>query len=181
MERLPRLTGHCLAPDGLNSRAPTLACPPHQGETSATIWSVGSRHVNPPHPRTSSDGPHMAVSSAPYDHETEDTRGGRHSSHAPIQAERSTSGSHTLPPVPQRTTNHPEQPIERGKHDSQTRPEDGDARVDDEPLHREADRARASVTTTRKPAPGTHATRVVERARERDAIAESHFQSNLSH
>lgn len=31
------------------------------------------------------------------------------------------------------------------------------------------------MTTTRKPAPGAHATRVVERARKRDAIAERHF------
>ena len=79
------------------------------------------------------------------------------------------------PPVPQRTTDHPEQPVERSKHDSQTNPEDGDARIDDEPLHHEADRTVARVTTTRKPMLGPQAARVVERARERDAIAESHF------
>lgn len=83
--------------------------------------------------------------------------------------------------IPQRTTNHPEQPIERSKHDSQTRPKDSDTRIDDEPLHHEADRTSASVTITRRPMLGPHATRVVERARERDAIAKTHFQSNLSH
>ena len=36
------------------------------------------------------------------------------------------------------------------------------------------------MTTMMKPAPGAHATRIVERARERDAVMESHFQSNLS-
>lgn len=87
----------------------------------------------------------------------------------------------TPPTAPQRTTNHPEQSVERSKRDGETNPEDGDTRIDDEPLHHEADRARASMTTTRKPAPGPHATRVVERAGERDAIVESHFQSNLSH
>lgn len=82
--------------------------------------------------------------------------------------------------IPQQTTNHPEQPIERSDHDNQTSPEDSDARVDDEPLHHEAHGTRASVTTTRKPMLRPHAARVIERARERDAIAESHFQSNLS-
>lgn len=53
---LPRLTGHCLAPDGLNSRAPMPACPPHQGETSATIWDVGSRHVTPSPQNTTKGG-----------------------------------------------------------------------------------------------------------------------------
>ena len=49
--RLPRVTGHCLAPDGLNSRAPMPACPHHLGETSATIWGgVGSRHIIPSPP-----------------------------------------------------------------------------------------------------------------------------------
>lgn len=84
------------------------------------------------------------------------------------------------PAIPQRTTDHPEQPIERGKHDSQTSPEDGDARIDDEPLHHEAHGTSASVTTTREPVLGAHAARVVERARKRDAVAESHFQLNLS-
>lgn len=86
----------------------------------------------------------------------------------------------TLLAVPQRATDQPEQPIERSKHDSQTRPENGDARIDDEPFHHEAHGTSASATTTRKPAPRPHTTRVVERARERDAITESHFQSNLS-
>lgn len=94
---------------------------------------------------------------------------------------RETLNDRLAPPViPKRTTNRPEHTVERGEHDSQTRPEDGNARVDDEPLHREADRAEASATTTRKPVPGAHTARVVERARERDTVAESHFQSNLS-
>lgn len=85
------------------------------------------------------------------------------------------------PTIPQRTTNHPEHNVERSKHDSRTSTEDNDARVDDEPLHHEADRAIARATTTREPILGAHATRVVERAGERDAVAESHFQSNISH
>lgn len=82
--------------------------------------------------------------------------------------------------IPQQTANRPEQPIERSKHDSQTGPKDSNARVDDESLHHEAHGASASVTTTKKPMLRTHATRVIERARKRDAIAERHFQSNLS-
>lgn len=69
---------------------------------------------------------------------------------------------------------------ERGDHDSQTSPEENDARIDDEQLHHEAHKTSASATTTRKPMPGPYAARVVERARERDAITETHFQSNLS-
>lgn len=41
------LAGCCLAPDGLNSRAPMLACPPYRGETSATIRGLGFRHASP--------------------------------------------------------------------------------------------------------------------------------------
>ena len=42
-------------------------------------------------------------------------------------------------------------------------------------IHHEADRAIARATTTREPMLGARAARVVERARERDAIAERHF------
>lgn len=48
------------------------------------------------------------------------------------------------------------------------------------PLHHEAHGTSASVTTTRKPAPGPHATRVIERTQERDTVAESHFQCDPS-
>ena len=82
--------------------------------------------------------------------------------------------------VPQRTTNPPEHPVERSKHNSQTNTEENDTRIDDEPLHHEAHGTSASVTTTRKPAPGPHATRVVERPRKWNTVAETHFQSNLS-
>lgn len=87
----------------------------------------------------------------------------------------------TPPTVPQRAADHPEQAVERGKHNSQTSPEENNARVDDESLHREVEEAGAGVTATREPVPGPYATRVVERAGERDAIAKIHFQSNLSH
>lgn len=94
---------------------------------------------------------------------------------------RETLSSQLAPPtIPQRAANHPEHTVERSKHDSQTSPEDGDARIDDEPLHHESDKARASMTTTREPALRAYTTRAVERTRERDAIAESHFRSNLS-
>ena len=87
----------------------------------------------------------------------------------------------TLPTIPQRTAHHPPQSVERGDHDSQTSPEDGDTRVDDKPLHREIEETGASITTTtRKPAPGAHTARIIERTRKRNAIAETHFQSNLS-
>lgn len=56
VERLPCLTGRCLAPDSLNYRAPMPACPHHRGETSATIWGVGSRHVNPSPPEHRATG-----------------------------------------------------------------------------------------------------------------------------
>lgn len=82
--------------------------------------------------------------------------------------------------IPQRAADRPEQPIERGEQDGEAGPEENDARIDDEPLHREVEETGAGVTTTRKPVPGPHATRVVERPRKRDAIAERHFQSNLS-
>lgn len=86
----------------------------------------------------------------------------------------------TLLTPPQRTTDHPEQPIERGDHDSQTNPEDGGARIDDEPFHHEAHGASAGVTTTRKPALRAYTARVVERARKRNTVAKTHFQSDLS-
>lgn len=41
------LAGCCLAPDGLNSRTLTFACPPNRGETSITLWCVGFRHRQP--------------------------------------------------------------------------------------------------------------------------------------
>lgn len=78
-------------------------------------------------------------------------------------------------PVPQRTADHPEQPIERGEQDDEARPEENDARIDDEPFHHETHGTSASVTTARKPIPRPHTARIVERARERNAIAESHF------
>lgn len=48
------------------------------------------------------------------------------------------------------------------------------------PLHREFAEAGTGVTTTREPVLGAHAARVVEQGGERDAVAESHFRSNLS-
>lgn len=87
----------------------------------------------------------------------------------------------TPPTIPQPTADHPEHTVERGEQESQTDPEKEDTRVDDEPLHCEVEDARASVTTTRKPPLGAHATRVVERARKRNAVAETHFNQNLSH
>ena len=94
---------------------------------------------------------------------------------------RETPSDRLAPPtVPQRAADRPEQSIERSKHDSQTSPKDCNARVDDEPLHRETNRASASVTTTRKPMLGAYTARVVERTRKRDTVAETHFQSNLS-
>lgn len=86
----------------------------------------------------------------------------------------------TPPAPPQRTTNHPNHPIERSEHDGEASPEENDTRIDDEPFHHEAHGTSASATTTRKPMPGAHTARVVERARERDAVAESHFQCDLS-
>lgn len=82
--------------------------------------------------------------------------------------------------VSQRTADQPEQPVERSDHDSRAGPEDGDTRVDDEPFHHETHETSASVTTTRKPMLGAHTARVVERARKRDAITETHFRSDLS-
>lgn len=97
----PTLTGHCLAPDGLNSRAPMLACPHHQGETSATIGGVGSRHVSPSPPehrvtgRTWSCPPPMRSrnrghDASPMEETLRALRSGRPSSHIPIRTERST-------------------------------------------------------------------------------------------
>ena len=82
--------------------------------------------------------------------------------------------------VPHPAADHPEHAIERGKQESQTSPEKDDARVDDEPLHNEAHKAAAGTTTTRKTPPRTHTTRIVERARKRNAITETHFRSDLS-
>lgn len=63
---------------------------------------VGSRRRHPITPRTSDDGPHMAASSVPCDHETENTmpvlqkrRGG--SLHVPIRAERPARRGQPLP------------------------------------------------------------------------------------
>jgi len=81
--------------------------------------------------------------------------------------------------IPQRMTDHPEQTAERGKQDNEASPEDRGTRVDDE-LHHEAHRARAAMITTREPVLQAHTTRVVERARERDTVAENHFRPDLS-
>lgn len=64
--RPPRLTGHCLAPDGLNSRAPTLGCPHHPSETSATLRCVGPDVVTPSPQNTLKGGKagHVAASAA---------------------------------------------------------------------------------------------------------------------
>lgn len=82
--------------------------------------------------------------------------------------------------VPQRTTNHPEQPVERGEQNGEVSPEDSNARVDGEPLHHETHGTSASVTTTRKPAPGAHTARAVERTGKRNTVTKRHFQSNPS-
>lgn len=186
-----------------------LACPPHQGETSATIWGVGSRHITPSPDILKSDGGHTVASSIPCDHETEDAmpvlrkrRGAGTPAHTPPLGRNETvrprnrvqsrplrqrplnGGTLSDRPaplaIPQQTADHPEHPVERGKHDSQTCPENDDTRVDDKPFHHEAHGARASATTARKPALRAHTTRLVERARERDTVAKTHFQSNLS-
>ena len=173
-----------------------LARPPHPGETSATIWGVDSRHVSPSPPEHRTTGhirPHPPSHAIIRRRMRCQSRRERPSSRIPIRAKRSTLDSHTLPlngealsdrlallPVPKRTADHPEQPVERGEQDGETGPEENDARVDDEQLHRELAESRAATTTAREPVLGAHATRVIERARKRDAIAESHFQSNLS-
>ena len=168
---LPRPGGCCLAPNGLNSRAPILACPPHWGETSATIRGLGFRHASPSPDvlgamgRIWSHPPSRAIT-------RRQTR---------CQSNRETLNARPTPPaIPQQTPSHPEHSAERSKHDSQTRPENGDARVDDEPLNHESDGAGTGVTTTKEPMLRAHTARVVERARKRDTVAETHFQSNLS-
>lgn len=85
-----------------------------------------------------------------------------------------------LPTIPQRSADHQEQPVERGEQEGQAHPEESDARVDDEPLHRGVEDTGAGVTTTRNPALRTHTTRIVERTRKRNAVAETHFNQNLS-
>lgn len=99
----------------------------------------------------------------------------------PRQMNRETLNDRLTPLTPpQQATNHPEQPIELGKHDSQTGHEDGDARIDDESLHRGVEDARAGMTTTRNPVLRAHTTRVIERTRKRNTVAETHFRSDLS-
>ena len=102
------VSGCCLAPDGLNSRAPILARPPHRGETSATMWGVGSRHISPsppehrvagyiwsyPPPVRSRDG---GYDTSPGEETLRAPRSGRPTSHVPIRAERSTPYSQSLP------------------------------------------------------------------------------------
>lgn len=46
----PALSGCCLASDGLNSRVAMLARPHPWGETSVTVWHVGS-DTSPHHPQ----------------------------------------------------------------------------------------------------------------------------------
>ena len=184
-----------------------LACPHHRGETSTTIWGVGSRHVTPIATYGRILRPVIARNGGRDASPTEGTRCGHLSSHVLIRTERADpprsralplgrdkavrsrdrplnrktpSDRPTLMTPPQRTTDHPEQPIERGEHNSRTSPKEGNARIDDEPLHHEAHGAGASATTTRKPTPGPHTARVVERARKRNTVAETHFRSDLS-
>jgi hypothetical protein len=49
-----------------------VACPPHSGETSATLQGVGPQRRQPITPRTSGDGLHVDASATPCDHETAD-------------------------------------------------------------------------------------------------------------
>lgn len=49
------VAGYCLAPDGLNPRAPTVSLSTHLGETSATPQGVGSKHTSPS-PQTTTKG-----------------------------------------------------------------------------------------------------------------------------
>ena len=131
---------------------------------------------------------HVAASAVPCDHETADA--------TPVQERapqltctdpsRTTLPRHPAAPArpeqnhtASRRDPEPAAAAEAAEH-SQTSPKENDARIDDEPLHHETDKARASMTTTRKPAPGPPTTRVIERARERDAITETHFRSDLS-
>lgn len=83
-------------------------------------------------------------------------------------------------PVPQQAANRPEHTVERGEQNDEARPEDGSTRIDDEPFHHEADRAGARATTTREPILGARTARVVERARKKNMLADTYFQSNLS-
>lgn len=139
-----------------------LACPPYRGETSATVWSVGSRHVSPSPPehrvmgRTWPCPPPRAITRrrtrcSPM----EETRSGRPSSHTPIQAERSTPGSRA-PPLGRNKTigDGLNLPPNRNKT----------IRSWDRPLNREALSDRLALLPVPK-----------------RVVAESHFQSNLSH
>lgn len=89
------------------------------------------------------------------------TRSGRPSSHVPIQAERSTLYNHALP---------------LGR-DKTVRPQD---RARSRPLNRETLSDRLAPPTVPQRTTN-HPEHAIERARERDTVAESHFQSNLSH
>lgn len=84
------------------------------------------------------------------------------------------------PTVPQRTTDQPEQPVERGEQESQTSPEKDDTRVDEEPLSRLVADDGGAGPVMREPMLGARTARVVERARKRNTITKTHFQSNLS-
>lgn len=164
------------------------ACPHHRSETSATIW--GGEHGASPTKETRNGRP---SSHAPIRAERPTLNGhafplgqdeavrprdrcrSRPLRQRPLNRE-TLSDRLTLLPVPQRTADHTEQTVERGEQDGEADPEEDNARIDDEQLHREIEEAGAGVTTTtRKPVLGPHAARVVERARERDAIMESHF------
>lgn len=143
-----------------------LARPPHRGETSATIWGVGSRPVSPPPPEhrvmshTWSCPPPRAITKRRTRCQSDgrnspSPKSGHPSSHTPIRAERSTPNNSALP-------------LDR---DETIRPRDG-ARsrpLRQRPLNRETLNDRPTLTT-----------RVVKRARKRNAIAETHFRSDLS-
>lgn len=119
----------------------------------------------------------------------EETRSGRPSSHAPIRAERSTLDGHTLPLGRNKTVgDRLNLPLNRNKT---IRPWDRPLNretLNDRPtlltppqrIHHETDGAEASATTMRKPMLRARTARVVERTRERNTVAETHFQSDLS-
>lgn len=114
-------------------------------------------------------------SRAPAEPEQNHTVAGRAAERESAERPAGTSDDSATNDGSPRTTRRTERAEWRG------RPEENDARVDEEPLHHEAHRTIARVTTTREPMLGAHATRVVERAGKRDTVAETHFQSNLSH
>lgn len=149
------------------------ACPPYPGETSTTLLGVSSRHVSPSPPEHRVTG---RIWPRPPPRAITRRRTQR-------QSYRRSRGGQLTRTHPSRTAHHRQlrAPAGLGRNRTASRQSPEPTAATETAEQGNAERpADTSAGSARKPAPGPRTTRVVERTRKRDTVAETHFQSNLS-